>query len=360
MPAYNAAEFIGDSIASVLSQSFEALELIVVDDGSTDRTRELVPSGDRRVKLLSQKNGGPSKARNTALRVAAGEYVWHLDADDILVPEAVSEAVFALSDLPQLGGVVGRWCIIDESGRRSSNDISLWPTGTWQKELLFGPMLQRTLFPPSAALLRKSAVEQAGGWDESLWCAEDRDLWLRVLNVSEGLLFSDRNWTQYREHGSNATLNIDRIKLHSDLFEQKWFSEGGLAGQQFLHLRPYVSCLASLYMARQCRSGNQASREQEFIDCALAQLRCADVDSSAVSAILWEVAGTSSEASFRRALWPTARREVAEFCWSNLSAAVRNGRLLTAASRILELLMKRPTFLLAKLARRLTKKGEKR
>lgn len=353
MPAYNAARFIRESIDSVLSQSFESLELIVVDDGSTDATCSLVPDNDHRVRLLSQKNGGPSKARNTGLLHAVGDYVWHLDADDVIRPGALSEAVTALSSDAGLAGVVGRWSLMDEAGCPTSGSISLWPSGTSARSELFAPMLLRTLFPPSAALFRRAAIQRVNGWDDNLWCAEDRDLWLRILNSDGHFLFSDQEWTQYREHGSNATLNLNRIKLHTELFLQKWFGSDELAGRDYARLGPYVACLAFLYMSRQCRSSSQQQHASLFVENALSQLTGAELDPQAVSAVLWEVAGSANEDKFVRTLWPVAGEEVAEFCWANLSASLRKHEVLLATKRLSEIMWNRPTFLFARIARRL-------
>ncbi len=355
MPAYNAGKFIRESINSVLSQSFEALELVVVDDGSTDQTCSLVPVSDPRVRLVSQKNGGPSNARNTGLRETTGEFVWYLDADDLLMPGAIATAVDALSDAPSLAGVVGRWSLIDESGNQTSGPRSLWPAGVSGKKHLFGPMLQRTIFPPSAALFRRQAIQQVNGWDENIWCAEDRDLWLRLLSAGGQFLFTDREWMQYREHNSNATLNIERIKLHTELYVRKWFGLDGLAGKEFSHLGPYVTSLACLYMARQCENSAQSHMAEEFVDTALASLQDATIDTDAVSGVLWEVAGSAREARFIRALWPHAGNAVADFCWANFSVAIRNGQFFSAVKRLGELVVNRPTYPLAKTIGRLNK-----
>ncbi len=355
MPAYNASKFIEYSIASVLSQDYDKLELIVVDDGSIDGTCSLVPISDARVRLVSQNNGGPSNARNTGLREAIGEFVWYLDADDVLIPRAISAAVDLLSDDALLAGVVGRWSLIDESGNQTSSSISLWPSGVSGKTDLFGPMLQRTIFPPSAALFRRQAIQQVNGWDENLWCAEDRDLWLRLLSAGGQFLFTDREWMQYREHNSNATLSIERIKRHTELFVTKWFGPEGLAGEKFSYLGPYVTSLACLYMARQCENSSQSHMAEEFVSAAIANLQNATINTAAVSGVLWEVAGSAREARFIRALWPYAGNAVADFCWANFSVAIRNGQFISAARRLGQLLVNRPSYPIAKTISRLNK-----
>jgi glycosyltransferase involved in cell wall biosynthesis len=104
IPAYNAQKFIKDTIDSVIAQTYPDWEIIVVNDGSTDGTPDLViKEADNRIKMIHQSNGGVSSARNNGLKHATGEYVIFLDADDLLTPGFLTARVNFLTRIPELG-----------------------------------------------------------------------------------------------------------------------------------------------------------------------------------------------------------------------------------------------------------------
>ncbi len=120
IPVYNGAEFIGETIDSALMQTYRNLEVIVVDDGSTDRTPEILRQyarKDQRVRVIMQANGGVSKARNTALAAARGEFIAPLDADDLWLPAKIARQVKRmLAAGEETGAVYSWWVWIDEKG----------------------------------------------------------------------------------------------------------------------------------------------------------------------------------------------------------------------------------------------------
>ncbi len=351
MPAHNAVRFIGEAIDSVLTQSLSDLELIVVNDGSTDDTCSAIPKSDPRVRVISRPNGGPSGARNLGLRHAAGTYIWHLDADDVLMPDALIEAVRELEACPSLSGVVGKWSVINQGGQETARPAHLWASINIPRKELFRQMLLRTLFPPSAALIRRIAIEHAGAWDEELWCAEDRDLWLRILQTGGTFRFSNHHWTKYRVHSTNATLNVQRLRSHTEQFLQKWFGPSAFAGPDHLNLRSTVACLGLIYVSRQARAAGRHTDAADVVDEAINHLRQADIDSESVCDILWEVARSEDEYKFLRALWPLAKPTVAEFCWKRLSGLVRTREYSQATRYLWEIGKHRPSFAIAKTAR---------
>jgi Glycosyl transferase family 2 len=183
--AYNAAEFIEDTCRSVMRQTYRALEIIVVDDGSTDRTSavvEALAATDPRIRLIRQQNLGVAAARNRAIAAASGEFVAPLDADDLWDPTKIARQVERLQQAgPDAGLVYCWWAWIDVTG------IVLDRSPSWRVEGHVLEQLVEVNFTGSASVpvFRRSCLEAAGGYDASLrdrgaQGCEDWDLALRI------------------------------------------------------------------------------------------------------------------------------------------------------------------------------------
>ena len=177
LPAYNAALFIGDAIESVLAQSYTNLEIIVIDDGSTDDTGKIV-SRYNMVRYIRRPNQGAASARNRGIREAQGEYIAFIDADDLWMPEKITMQV----DLLRQSGV--KWCYCDSYyswynseeiiGRLSSTQ------GVYQNDILVPYVSGKFSIPLPATLIRQGILEDIGYFDETLTVAEHTDLWARI------------------------------------------------------------------------------------------------------------------------------------------------------------------------------------
>lgn len=178
IPAFNAAWCIRHAIDSVLAQSFPDFELIVVDDGSTDDTSEILRSYGDALLVVSQPNGGMSSARNAGIRNARGRYLAFLDADDRWLPAKLERQVALLDNRPELafcaatatleapdGQVVGAWAC-QGNGTASVTEVFA------AHALIAGGA--------SSVLARRELVQALGGFDETLFGAEDTDLWIRL------------------------------------------------------------------------------------------------------------------------------------------------------------------------------------
>lgn len=185
IPAYNAESFIGETLDSVLSQTYRNLEVIVVDDGSSDRTVEVIQryaARDPRIVLVQQTNGGVAAARNRGIRQAKGEFVAPVDADDIWVPEALALMVQRFATAPAETGVVYGWSVdIDGLGQTTGGFHAATVEGSVLKTLLCHNFLGNA----SSTLIRRSCFDHVGGYDEQLKAqnaqgCEDWDLYLRL------------------------------------------------------------------------------------------------------------------------------------------------------------------------------------
>jgi glycosyltransferase involved in cell wall biosynthesis len=175
IPTYNRARIIEEAVDSVLAQDYKDFELIVVNDGSTDNTSEvLAPYGDD-VHVLSQENKGVSAARNRGITEASGKLIAFLDSDDLWLPQKLSMQVEFFDQRPD-----ALICQTEEVWVR--NGIRVNPKQRHKKPsgMIFKPSLKLCLVSPSAVMIRRDLLDRAGGFDETLPACEDYDLWLRI------------------------------------------------------------------------------------------------------------------------------------------------------------------------------------
>jgi len=175
LPTYNRYAFLGRAIDSVLSQTYDHFELIVVDDGSTDRTRTLLQAYGNRIKTIHQANRGVSAARNTGIRAAVGECIALLDSDDYWLPEKLARQTAFFQSRPE-----ALICQTEEIWIRNGKRVN--PKKRHQKfsGMIFEHTLPLCLVSPSAVMMRTSLLKEVGLFDEDLPACEDYDLWLRI------------------------------------------------------------------------------------------------------------------------------------------------------------------------------------
>jgi len=185
IPAFNAARTIGSSIRSVLQQTEQDFEIVIVDDGSTDDTSECARSfaTDPRVRAIAQRNKGPSAARNTGLAAARGSYVSMLDADDLWLPEYLEVMGGALDANPDAAfAYTDAWVLDDQTGRIRRKPAMFYqrPPRTVPDARAFFLLLLDRNFVYTSVTVRRSVLDEVGGYDEDLSTGEDWDLWLRI------------------------------------------------------------------------------------------------------------------------------------------------------------------------------------
>ena len=177
IPVYNGAAYISAAVRSVLAQTEHDLELLVVDDGSTDGTRELVRGfDDPRLRLLTQDNAGPSAARNLGIRESRGEWVGFLDADDVWRPDKLAAHLRRASEMPAAGLTYSSVVVVDEVGTLVEV-LKAELEGEVLEPLLFGNIVWGG---GSSAMLRRDVFDRVGGFDPTIKYGEDWEMWLRV------------------------------------------------------------------------------------------------------------------------------------------------------------------------------------
>jgi glycosyltransferase involved in cell wall biosynthesis len=187
IPAYNAQGTVASTISSVFGQTFADFELIVVDDGSQDRTPEIVRTfgDDSRMRLIEQPNQGTAGARNTGARAAAGSYVSFLDNDDVWMPTYLEAMDAALREASRPGfAYADGWLLDAASGRvnrRSALQITGAPLPPPAAPREFLRRLVEVTFIRSATTIPRSVLAEVGGFDPALSGVDDFDLWIRIL-----------------------------------------------------------------------------------------------------------------------------------------------------------------------------------
>ncbi len=175
IPTYNRGWIVQKAIDSVLDQSFSDFELIVVDDGSTDNSKNILHAYGDKITVIAQQNKGVSAARNRGINVARGEYIAFLDSDDTWFPEKLSVQTRFFNKHPD-----SRICQTEEIWIRNHKRVNPGKRHKKYSGMIFENSLALCLISPSAVMMQKSLFETVGLFDESLPACEDYDLWLRI------------------------------------------------------------------------------------------------------------------------------------------------------------------------------------
>ncbi|MBO0349486.1 glycosyltransferase [Phormidium pseudopriestleyi FRX01] len=238
IPAYNAENTIKDTINSVLQQTFSDLELIVINDGSTDTTLEIIShSPDPRIQVFSYPNSGASTSRNRGFAQASGEYIAFLDADDLWTPDKLEAQLTALKTHPQ-ADIAYSWSdCIDESSRFLRRGGHITINGDGLPKLLMMDILENGSNP----LIRRQALIEVGGFDESLPAGQDWDFYLR-LAVKHSFVTVPRSQVLYRISANSLSANVFKLETGCLRVLDRAYRQ---APESLQHLKPYS--LGNLY-----------------------------------------------------------------------------------------------------------------
>jgi glycosyltransferase involved in cell wall biosynthesis len=206
IPAFNAEQWLPDTLRSAIAQTWDRKEIIVVDDGSTDQTLAIARTFESGcVKVFTQKNQGAAATRNNAFSLSQGDYIQWLDADDLLAPEKVARQMEALGDsankLTLLSGSWGRFW-------HRPQCASFVPTALWsdlsKAEWLIRKMGQNLYMQTASWLVSRELTEAAGPWNIRLLGDDDGEYFCRVLLASNGVRFVPEAKVYYRASGSSS------------------------------------------------------------------------------------------------------------------------------------------------------------
>ena len=216
MPAYNAERFIREAVDSILAQSFQDFELIIVDDGSKDGTASIIQSySDERIRLIQKENEGVATTLNRGIELAKGQYIWRHDADDVSLSGKLKAEVDFMESHQDCLLVATQVAFMTERGKVAWEKKQ--PKDKWlgQDEVRWVSFEDFSPFSPithGTALIRTSAFKKAGSYREAFITSEDIDMWLRII-----------------EHGKLAVLNsclsLHRISASSATAVHGWKNE---------------------------------------------------------------------------------------------------------------------------------------
>ena len=213
IPAYNCSKSISRSIDSVIKQTYSNWELLIIDDGSTDKTKEIVEeyiTKNPKLKYYHQENSGaPASPRNNGIRRSKGNYIAFLDHDDEWLPEKLAKQVllFENLDIQNIGFVACNVYTIEENNKKI---IKLKNRGNILEALLEGDFI----YSCSSVMIKKDVFQKVGLFDENLKCADDWDMWLKISSAGYNFNFVDEPILNYYIHNNNTSKTIGNLKIH--------------------------------------------------------------------------------------------------------------------------------------------------
>lgn len=217
--SYNQANFIEAAIRSVVEQKGVDLEYIVVDPGSTDGSRDIIKRWDAHIsKIIFEKDSGPADGLNRGLSEATGEFFYYLNADDMLLPGALAEAVNILASKPKLDVVYGNGWMIDRDGRRLKRLVSSRRVSTKLLARNLSTIIQQ------ASFIRTDALRNIGGFNVNNRTSWDAEAFLAIARRGGRFRRIWRDWGLFRMHGESIS-GSGRVQLQYQKDRDRFFEE---------------------------------------------------------------------------------------------------------------------------------------
>jgi glycosyltransferase involved in cell wall biosynthesis len=221
IPCYNGHRYVKFAIESALSQTYQSIEVIVVDDDSTDDTPEILAAYGDRIRVVRQSNAGCGVARNTGAAISSGKYLAWLDSDDVWLPNKIARQVAILEKREDIGQVHTRCWIIDEAGNPPAPvEPFPFPAEIIRDDILRTLVVDTDIFP-SSCIVRRSTFEAVGGYNPAYRFSEDWELDLRLARATK-FAFLDVALTCYRSHGESMSSHrwphaVGRLQLQKQI-----------------------------------------------------------------------------------------------------------------------------------------------
>ena len=238
IPTYNRANLVEKAIKSVLNQTYQDFEIIVVDDASTDNTEEVIKNfSNKRIKYIKcKKNKGDSFARNTGIKIAKGEYIAFLDSDDEWLREKLEKQIKVLDNKPpEVGAVYSDVLYIDKNGKNLNRKLSNPGKEGYIYEELFGGNCVGT---PSTLLIRKECFNRVGLFDVLIGTFSDWDMWIRIAKYYR-FTFIKVPLVKYRIHFNRMSENLELKIISAERILSKYTEE--LGKQRDAHSKLYFN-----------------------------------------------------------------------------------------------------------------------
>jgi glycosyltransferase involved in cell wall biosynthesis len=266
IPTYNRSVYVRQAVGSVFNQTLRNFEILVIDDGSTDDTAQMIKSmADPRLRYLPQANAGRSVARNRGMEVAQGEYIAFLDDDDLYLPHKLEVQVAFLEDHGEVDLVASGTQIVDE------NEGVIKASRPWldQPLLTLETCLSACPLHTCSVLFRRAVLTRLDHWfDPAMALAEDTDFFVRLLLIGCRMAWLPEIVSAYRQHSDNSQQDGAKYAASYEYLLNKVFARPDLpASIQSEHDRLYAHCY--LYNACRCYDAGQVIAAQKVLQRAL-------------------------------------------------------------------------------------------
>lgn len=270
IPAFNAGKYIARTLDSVVNQTYQNLEILVIDDGSTDQTPTIVRefiTKDKRIQLLQQSNSGVAEARNLGIKYSHGCLIAPIDADDIWMPENIDKQVKSILCSPPTVGMVYAWSFnIDEADNLTGGFHVAW----WKGDVYLPLICRNFVGNASAVLIRRSCFEKVGGYNSSLrkqnaQGCEDLDLYLRIAASYQVSLVPDF-LVGYRQVRGSMSRNFYVMEKSQQLTLE---SLGDRNLSLYQKLKPWTMRNFYAYLGYQSHHDGQFKESQQWFSKAL-------------------------------------------------------------------------------------------
>ncbi len=210
IPTYNRANYLVESLESVLAQTYRNLEVIVVNDGSTDETKTKLEPFLGRISYSEKSNGGKSSALNLGLKHVSGNYVWVFDDDDVALPELVESHISVFELQPEVGFVYSGYAFFE--GNDADNVIETVEATAHPEAEMLGQLLSGNFISGVSVVVRKACYDRVGIYDERLIRAQDYDMWIRLARAGYKAGVLRQPLVRVRKHDGLRGCEKDRFE----------------------------------------------------------------------------------------------------------------------------------------------------
>ena len=222
IPVYNAEKYISDAIESVIAQTYKNWEIVAVNDGSIDRSPEILKDYEdqypNKIRVIHQPNSGLSMARNIAISAANGEYIAFLDADDLWLPEKTEEQVHLLDINSDIGLVYTDVYELQNKKLKKKRRII---GGKMFRGNVFNSLFYFNFIPVLSVMVRKSVLDDRGIFNPKFYGTQDYDLWMRIVEKYQ-IDFVDSQLAIYRIHEQNMSTNVEKMMQEDIELMERW------------------------------------------------------------------------------------------------------------------------------------------
>lgn len=222
IPTYNRKDYLKETLETVFAQTYKDYEVVIVDDGSTDGTDEMIAGMTENIRYFKQENAGDAAARNTLMKMAKGEYITFIDSDDLLYPDTVERLTNSVEHHNGKACGYGGYIRIDENGTELPTKQKKLPSG----EITI-PLFQQILVHSCGSIFPRQALVEKDGFNSSLRVCSDYENWLE-LSTQYTFIAQDKPTFKRRRHGNNlSVLSFDNLLTEHNVLENFYYNKGG-------------------------------------------------------------------------------------------------------------------------------------